>query len=237
MKGILLALTLAVFGGVQWFSNVTLPEPPSIAIPQVTAVASASTSVETRITQREKVQTPTKKKIVAEKPPTVKPTPPPAPLPSTPPAPTSTPPIPPTPSTSDYGTQIEQEVLTLTNKERVANGLAPLALDTKLAGVARGHSTDMLVSDYFSHENKSGCSSSCRVTNAGYVWSTVGENIYMMSGYKLTALQAAEMIVQGWMKSPGHRANILREAFTHTGVGIAVQGTSIYATTVYAKPR
>ncbi|MBI5456887.1 CAP domain-containing protein [Candidatus Kaiserbacteria bacterium] len=135
------------------------------------------------------------------------------------------------------GTEIELEILALMNVEREKAGLLSLAPDTALTNIARGHSSDMLVNDYFSHEDKSGCSSSCRATNAGYSWQIVGENIYMMSGYELNAVAAAKMIVEGWMNSPGHRANILREAYTNVGVGVSTKGKDIYATSVYAKPR
>jgi len=95
----------------------------------------------------------------------------------------------------------------------------------------------MLANDYFEHEDLNGCSSSCRVTNGGYRWQSVGENIYMMSGYKLSPEKAAAMIVDGWMNSPGHRANILGTSFTYSGVGVVSDGESIYATALYAKPR
>ena len=65
----------------------------------------------------------------------------------------------------------------------------------------------------------------------------IGENIYMTEGYKLSSTAEAEMIVNGWMNSSGHRANILGTKFTHTGVGISVKGDSVYVTAMYSKPR
>lgn len=90
----------------------------------------------------------------------------------------------------------------------------------------------MLTKNYFEHTNLSGCNAGCRLTNAGYVWKSYGENIHWMSGYKLSAQDSAKKIVNDWMNSPGHRANILG-SFTYAGVGIAVNGDKIYSTTDY----
>ncbi len=139
--------------------------------------------------------------------------------------------------TTDFAVQVEQLVHTKINAERSKVGLATLALDSTLAIVARAHSADMAKNNYFNHTNLAGCSSSCRVTNAGYQWSTVGENIYMMSGYKLSADATAQMIVDGWMNSPGHKANIVNTNFTYEGIGVAQVGNSLYATEDFARPR
>jgi len=133
--------------------------------------------------------------------------------------------------------QVEAEVLRLSNEERVKAGLLPLAAEIRLSDVARAHSADMLANDYFSHEDRQGCSSSCRVTDAGYRWRAIGENIYMMSGYRLSAGKTAAMVVDGWMNSPGHRANILGSSFVVSGIGVVTDGKSVYVTAEYAKPR
>lgn len=95
----------------------------------------------------------------------------------------------------------------------------------------------MLAHDYFDHTNLSGCSFGCRIEKAGYRYTAIGENIYTMYGYELDAKSTAAKIVEGWMKSPGHRANILNAAFTSEGVGIAMRGTTMYATEDFGKPR
>lgn len=151
------------------------------------------------------------------------------------PKPTTTPVSAATPS--DFTTALEAEVLRLTNTERASEGLASLSANTKLGVVSDGHSLDMLTQDYFSHDDPSGCGSSCRATDGGYRWRAIGENIYMMSGYKITPEKAAEMVVEGWMNSPGHRANILSASFIESGVGVAYDGTSIYVTAMYGKQR
>lgn len=112
------------------------------------------------------------------------------------------------------------------------HGLAPLMYDSQAAAVARAHSADMLAKNYFEHTNLSGCNAGCRLTQAGYVWKTYGENIHWMQGYKLSAQDSAKKIVNDWLNSPGHRANMLG-SFTYAGVGIAVSGDKIYSTTDY----
>ncbi len=139
--------------------------------------------------------------------------------------------------TITFAEQIEQEVYKLVNAERTKQGLGALKLDTRLAGIARAHSQDMLDNNYFSHTDLNGCNSSCRVSAAGYAWSAVGENIYTMSGYTLSAQETARHMVEGWMNSPGHRANILNGTYTNHGVGLAVSGSTIYATSVFSLPQ
>ncbi len=148
------------------------------------------------------------------------------------PKPVATQPAPATQSPSDLVSQIEQYVLSETNAARAQNGLAALTTDSQVAAVARAHSQDMLSRNYFEHTNLSGCNPGCRLSNAGYQWRSYGENIHWMSGYKLSAQDSAKKIVNDWMNSPGHRANILG-AFKYAGVGIAVSGDKIYSTTDY----
>lgn len=143
----------------------------------------------------------------------------------------------PTASPRDVIAEMEAEILRLTNEERAAQGLSALASDTKLHGIAALHSEDMLANDYFEHEDPNGCSSSCRATNAGYRWRAIGENIYMMSGYRIDPAKMAAQVVAGWMDSPGHRANILGTSFVESGVGVSIEGKDVYVTAVYGKER
>lgn len=154
------------------------------------------------------------------------------PVNTTPPKQAPVPATQPTQTPDDFQTQVEQYVLAQTNAARAQNDLAALTSDSLVASVARAHSADMLAKNYFAHTNVSGCSAACRLTNAGYPWRSYGENIHWMSGYELSAKETAQKIVSDWMNSPGHRANILG-AFTYAGVGIAVDGSKIYSTTVY----
>ena len=169
--------------------------------------------------------------------PVLRPTPPPAPAP---PPPSPTPPAPfPTPSPAplpEYAQQVEQEVFRLINTERAKVGVPVLARDSRLEQIARAHSADMLANNYFAHEDASGCSTDCRLRNAGYAYRTYGENLFTTWGYELTPAAAAKMTVDNWMESTGHRQNMLNRSFTMAGVGIAKLGTRIYATAIFALP-
>lgn len=131
---------------------------------------------------------------------------------------------------------VEQEIFRLVNAERAKKGLVAFKADSKLDSIARAHSADMLANDYFSHTNKSGCGTACRLANAEYGWSAFGENIYSLHGYTLSAAEVARKMVEGWMDSAGHRANILNAKFTNHGIGVAQSGTDIYATSDFTLP-
>lgn len=133
--------------------------------------------------------------------------------------------------------QLAEEVIKQTNKERQKNDLPDLVLDRTLEPIALMHSKDMLEKDYFAHENKEGCNSVCRINNAGYKYRAVGENLFMMRGFALDEKDAAALIVQGWMGSAGHRANILKDKYTHTAVAVAAGNKKIYITALYSLPR
>ncbi len=106
----------------------------------------------------------------------------------------------------------EQEVLDLVNQERAGAGCNPLTANEKLVAAARGHSDDMAINDFFSHTGSDGSSAGDRISREGYDWSRYGENI--AAGYTSPA-----SVMNGWMNSPGHRANILNCAFTEIGIG------------------
>ena len=90
----------------------------------------------------------------------------------------------------------------------------PLTLSGTLAGVARGHATDMAVHDYFEHQDLSGQSPAERVRAAGYHEKLVGENIAY-------GPKSVEEAVQGWLASPGHCQNIMDPHFAQMGIGLA----------------
>lgn len=140
-------------------------------------------------------------------------------------------------TSDDIAEEVASLVHDLLNEEREEAGLAPVAHDADLADIARAHSADMAAKDYFSHTNQEGCSSSCRLDEASYEYRSMGENIYMMWGFDLGLEETAAKIVDSWMNSPGHRANILTESFTHGGVGIVQVGDHLYATSLFSIPQ
>ena len=111
--------------------------------------------------------------------------------------------------------------LCLVNQERTARGLRPLKANRLLAKAARGHAADMVHKNYFSHDSLNGGSFVDRIKKAGYVKGhflpTLGEDLAWGSG----DLGTPREIVQGWMNSPGHRANILDPKFHEAGMGVA----------------
>lgn len=104
------------------------------------------------------------------------------------------------------------KVLDLTNQFRAQNGLGALKLNGELNAAAQNHSQDMAVSDYFSHTGKNGSQPWDRAKVVGYEAQSMGENI--AAGYA-----TPETVVQGWIDSPGHRANLLNSSYTELGVG------------------
>ena len=115
----------------------------------------------------------------------------------------------------------EQKIFVLVNEERKKAGLPELFYDVSLQSAARQHSQEMLKLDYFSHLSPTGGlkNPSDRVYRSGLSDYVVGENIAVHS-LDVSAEKVAEQLMEQWMNSPGHRANILRPEFTHIGIGV-----------------
>ncbi|WP_163583253.1 CAP domain-containing protein [Gracilibacillus saliphilus] len=113
--------------------------------------------------------------------------------------------------------EFEQEVVALTNEERQKQGLPALEIDAELSKVAKQKSEDMATNGYFSHNSPTYGSPFDMIQQAGIDYRTAGENI-------AKGQQTPEEVVNAWMNSEGHRANILNENFTHIGVGYVEQG-------------
>ncbi|MBB1262345.1 CAP domain-containing protein, partial [Streptomyces alkaliterrae] len=149
------------------------------------------------------------------------------------PSPSSPPPAPPRPAPQPSAGQpggSAAQVLALVNSERGKNGCSPVRSNSLLQTAAQRHSQDMANRDYFDHTNPDGAGPSDRITAVGYQWSRTGENIAM--GQRTPA-----DVMNAWMNSPGHRANILNCAFTELGVGIHDAPGGIRWTQKFATPR
>ena len=114
-------------------------------------------------------------------------------------------------------TSFEQQVVDLVNEIRVKNGLNKLTMNWELSRVARYKSQDMHDNKYFSHTSPVYGSPFTMIKNFGISYRTAGENIAM--GYR-----TPQAVVDGWMNSSGHRANILNSSFTQIGVGYVKDG-------------
>ncbi|WP_225430044.1 CAP domain-containing protein [Deinococcus detaillensis] len=147
-------------------------------------------------------------------------------------APTPTPP----PTTSAYA----QRVLQLTNAARstartcgsVSLPAVPaLSISAQLTASAQGHASDMAALNYFSHTSQDGRTFDQRVSNASYLWSSVGENI-------AAGQPTPEAVVSGWLASPGHCTNLMNARFTQIGVGYAQGGSyGSYWVQDFGRPR
>ena len=111
----------------------------------------------------------------------------------------------------------EQEVIRLVNAIRAENGLPALTYNWELSRVARYKSQDMKDNRYFSHTSPVYGSPFRMMKSFGITYRTAGENI--ARGYA-----TPQAVVNGWMNSSGHRANILNASFTQIGVGYVAEG-------------
>lgn len=111
----------------------------------------------------------------------------------------------------------ENEVIRLVNEHRVQNGLKPLTADWELSRIARYKSQDMVDNRYFSHTSPTYGSPFQMIKSFGLSYRTAGENI----AYGQKTPQA---VVNAWMNSSGHRANILNASYTKIGVGYVANG-------------
>lgn len=107
----------------------------------------------------------------------------------------------------------EAQVLALVNKERASAGCSPLTSNAKLTKAADDYSDVMADSGVMSHTGPDGSTMASRVEAAGYAWSTLGENIAQ-------GQSDAAAVMDAWMNSPGHRANILNCSFKEIGIGV-----------------
>jgi uncharacterized protein YkwD len=128
--------------------------------------------------------------------------------------------------------EVERRIYQLTNAVRRKHHLSPLDRDNALVTTARAHSDDMLERNFFSHVNPDGQTPQKRIAPAySRTISRAGENIWGGHGYDYSDSQLmARVIVDSWMSSPGHRANLLNPSYTHLGVGVSVLGKEVRAT-------
>ena len=113
--------------------------------------------------------------------------------------------------------QYEREVVRLVNEIRAKNGLKELTEDWELSRVARYKSQDMKDNNYFSHTSPVYGSPFNMIKNFGISYKSAAENI--AKGQK-----TPQAVVDAWMNSSGHRANILNSTYTKIGVGYVASG-------------
>jgi uncharacterized protein YkwD len=114
---------------------------------------------------------------------------------------------------------LEVRAFELINEIRKEKGMTELVWDSELLKMAHLHSENMAEKEFFSHEGPDGSTlvkraRHCKVQG----WKALGENIAYNLGYS----DPAGFAVERWMGSEGHRLNLLRSAFTHTAIGVAI---------------
>ena len=120
---------------------------------------------------------------------------------------------------------LEKKAFALINEIRRINGLKELSWSDDVAKIARQHSISMAGNNFFSHRGLDGSMINDRADSIGLTkWRAIGENIAYNRGYA----KATEFAVECWMKSAGHRQNLLTASWLETGIGIAVASDGSY---------
>lgn len=112
---------------------------------------------------------------------------------------------------------LSSEVVALTNDERAGNSIPGVRENAELDAAAQAKAEDMAQKGYFAHVGPDGKEPWAWVAEAGYKYRTAGENLAVR-------FTDSREVVEAWMDSPSHRANILKPVYTEIGVGVA-QGT------------
>jgi uncharacterized protein YkwD len=124
--------------------------------------------------------------------------------------------------------EVQARVLALVNEARARPqrcgsqafaAAPPLRLNPTLQSVASSHAAEMARYSYFSHTGRDGSTVDGRATRAGYPWRAIGENI-------AAGQMTADAVVQGWINSPGHCANIMSPAYSEMGAAFVVNKQS-----------
>lgn len=132
------------------------------------------------------------------------------------------------PPQAAQGGDVSARVLALVNQARSQarrcggqsfQPAAPLALNAQLTQAAAVHAQSMARHGYLEHEGRDGSSPADRASRAGYKWRSIGENVAM-------GQTTPDKVVQDWLKSPEHCANIMEPRFTEMGVAFSVNNAS-----------
>lgn len=109
---------------------------------------------------------------------------------------------------------VRSDVVTYTGEARVKEGGQPLVESEALTAAAQAKAEDMASKGYFSHAGPDGEEPWVWIERAGYEYRYAGENLAVR-------FDDSKNIVDAWMNSPGHRANIVKPQYAHIGVGVA----------------
>ena len=123
----------------------------------------------------------------------------------------------------------QQQVVNITNQRRAEAGVHAVRVNSALSAAAQRHSQDQANSNRMSHTGSDGSSAGTRIARTGYQACGWAENI-------AAGQPDAQRVMQSWMNSPDHRANILSRSYYEIGVGLAYSsGGTPYWTMVLAR--
>jgi uncharacterized protein YkwD len=116
---------------------------------------------------------------------------------------------------------VRDAVFCLVNRVRAENGESPLIRNTRLDAAAESHGAEMIADDYFEHISPTGETPVDRIRGTGYipgpqVGYVIGENL----AWGTLSLATPQAIVEAWIASPKHLANILESQYRETGIGV-----------------
>ena len=139
------------------------------------------------------------------------------------------------PGVLGFATDISREdIVSLTNKERIDHGCPPLKLSSELCQAAEAKAHDMFTKGYWAHNAPDGTEPWDFIDEVGYVYLSAGENLAKDFNHSAS-------VVKAWMDSPSHRENLLNPNFTEIGVAVVDGKLSGFETTLvvqmFARPR
>ena len=133
-----------------------------------------------------------------------------------------------------FADQIAKETFRLINKERTKNGLKPLVWDSTILTYSTNKSKDMAKNNYFGHYDLKGKYTYNYMRENGVKFSLWAENLITANNTNNVSSIAKDM-VNRWMKSSGHKSNILNKSATKSAVGIYISNNAIYGTQIFLK--
>jgi len=132
-------------------------------------------------------------------------------------------------------TLTQQELLTITNQDRVAEKVGSLTLDGQLTTAAQAKADDMAANNYWSHVSPSGVTPWKFIDEAGYKYRAAGENLAY-------GFASSSDVVKGWLNSREHRENLLNGSYQNVGFGVAEannfqgEGKQTIVVAMYGRP-
>lgn len=137
----------------------------------------------------------------------------------------------------DFATEVTTLIEKMTAEFRKKESLPVFMHDKNLATSATTYSKNMRTGDFFAHVDPLGCDLTCRFAESKYQAQSWGENLAMLEfDERPTAAYVANFFMREWEASAGHRRNLLSPTFTHQGIGISLDESSIYVVAHFALP-